>query len=346
MKRKRIVGLVLMIFTASLLISSCTLFKKKEKEQAYDKGKEGQWVYSSQRPSPTGDRKRATTYSKRPYPGQEGEEVALAGTGSRPIITPYLSGRLKYKVVVADFQDTTKKGRRGLGGLVTQQLAKQLEESGAVVLVDMEQVKKSLSRGDIGFLSTSSSLWKLRTLLGVQGLVTGKIQDVLVGTSKPAKAEEAIALTKMDVKLLDTETGNTIKSIKGENPIYTSLATGELNEDKALLKAINFSLQGVTDGILRGLAPLEWSSSVASVEGDRLYLNAGKSSGLKVGDELEIYNAGRKVSHPVTGVSLGRLPGTLQGKVKVSQFLGLDAAEAKIVSGKNITTGNLVRLAK
>lgn len=94
------------------------------------------------------------------------------------------------------------------------------------------------------------------------------------------------------------------------------------------------------------MAGLEWSTSVASLEGDKLYLNAGKSSGLKVGDELEIYNPGRQVKHQVTGVSLGRLPGTLQGKVKVSQFLGFDAAEAKITSGGSITTGDEARLAK
>jgi len=61
---------------------------------------------------------------------------------------------------------------------------------------------------------------------------------------------------------------------------------------------------------------------------------------------LEIYNPGRQVKHPVTGVSLGRLPGTQKGTVKVSQFLGLDAAEATIVSGGKIATGDMVRLAK
>jgi hypothetical protein len=225
-------------------------------------------------------------------------------------------------------------------------LAKQLEESGAVIVVDMELVKKSLGGGDVSFLSTATSLWKLRTLLGVQGLVAGKIQDVLIGTGKQAKADEAMASTKMDVLLLDTETGNVIRSIKGENPIYTSRAVGELNQDKALSNAINVSLQGVSDGIIRGLAGLEWSTSVATVEGDKLYLNAGKSTGLKVGDELEIYNPGRQVKNPTTGVSLGRLPGTLQGKVKISQLFGFDATEAKLVSGGNITTGDLARLAK
>lgn len=346
MKRKGTVGIVVMIFAAAFLISSCTLFKKKEKDQTTGTAKEGQWVYSSQKPSPTGDRKRATTYSKRPYAGQEGEDVALAEPETKPIITSFLQGRLKYKLVVTEFLDKTKRGGRGLGGLVTQQLSKQLEESGAVVLVDMELVKKSLGRGDAGFLSTTSSLWKLRTLLGVQGVVTGTVQDAVVGTGAQARGEEAMASTKIDVLLFDTETGNVIRSIKGGNPVYTSHTVGELSQNKALLKAIDFALQGITERLLRGLAGLEWSTSIASVAGDKLYLNAGKSTGLKVGDELEIYNPGRQVKHPVTGVSLGRLPGTRKGKVKVSQFLGLDAAEATIVSGGNISTGDMVRLAK
>jgi hypothetical protein len=344
MKAKKIVGLVVIITTCALLITSCTLFKKKEKEP-YDKGGEGQWVYSSQKPSPYGDQKRGTTYTKRPYPGQEGEEVARARE-TKPIIAPYLLGRLKYKVAVVEFQDNTKKGGRGLGALVAQQLTKQLEESGAVVLVNIDAVKKSLGGGDPSFLSTPSNLWKLRALLGAQGLVTGTIQDALVGTGLKDQGGEAMAVTKMEVTVFDTETGNIIRSIEGENPIYASRSVGELSEDKALLKAIDFALESVTDGILRGLASLEWSTSVASVEGSKIYLNAGKSTGLKVGDIVEVYGPGRLMKHPVTGVSLGRLPGTLKGKAKVTQFLGIDAAETDIESGGGIATGDVVRLSK
>jgi hypothetical protein len=346
MKRKRIGGLVLIILIVLFLLSSCALFEKKEQGQVYDKGKEGQWVYSTQKTSPSGDQKRATTYSKRPYTGTGGEDVALTSAETKPVIAPYLSGRLKYKVVIAEFQDNSPKSTQGLGALVTQELAKQLEDSGAVVLVDIDLVKKSLRAGDAGALSTPSALEKLRTSLGVQGLVTGTIQDTIVGAGNQAKTEEAMAITKINVLLYDTETENVIRSIKGENPIYTSRAVGELSQDKAIHNAINFALQGITDGIIRGLAGLEWSTSVASIEGDKLYLNAGRSSGLKVGDELEIYNLGRQVRNQMTGVSLGRLPGTLQGKVKVSQFLGFDAAETTIVSGGKITTGDEARLAK
>lgn len=346
MKNKRMLVVLVMMIIASFLISSCALFGSEEKKEA-DKGREGQWVYSSQKTSPTGDQKTATTYSKRPYAGKGSEEVALAGPENKPIITPNLLGRLKYKVVVAEFQDNTKLGaKRGLGALVTQQVAQQLEETGAVMVVDMEQVKKSIAGGELNSLSGPSTLWKLRTSLGVQGLVMGKIQDVMVGTGKQAKTEEAVAITKMDIQLLDTDTGNVLRSIRGENPVYTSHAVGELSEDKALSNAIHVALQGVTDGIIRGLAGLEWSTSVATVEGDKIYLNAGKSTGLKVGDELEIYNPGRQVKNPTTGVSLGRLPGTVQGKVKINQLFGFDAAEAKVVNGGNITAGDIVRLSK
>jgi hypothetical protein len=121
---------------------------------------------------------------------------------------------------------------------------------------------------------------------------------------------------------------------------------GELSEDKALLKAVDFALEGVTDGILRGLANLEWSTSVASVEGSKIYLNAGKSTGLKVGDIVEVYSPGRLMKHPVTGISLGRLPGTLKGKAKVTELLGIDASQTDIESGGGIATGDLVRLSK
>jgi hypothetical protein len=346
MKITKIGVLLVMLLTALFFISSCALFGKKDKEQEA-KGKEGQWIYSSQKTSPTGEQRRATTYSKRPYAGKEGEEVALAGTETKPVITPYILGRLKYKVAVAEFQDNTKQGaKRGLGALVTQQLAQQLEETGVVIVADMEQVRKTVGGGEIISLSAPSTLWKLRALLGVQGVVTGKIQDLLVGTGKQAKTEEALAIAKIDVQFLDTDTGNVIRSIKGENPIYSSHASGELSEEKALSNAINVALQGVSEGIIRGLAGLEWSTSVATVEGNNIYLNAGKSTGLKVGDELEIYNPGRQVKNPTTGVSLGRLPGTLQGKVKISQLFGYDAAEAKIVSGGSITSGDMAKLSK
>ena len=65
MRAKKIVGFVAIVITL-FLISSCALFKKEDKDRVYDKGKEGKWVYSTQKPSPYGDQKQSTTYDKSP----------------------------------------------------------------------------------------------------------------------------------------------------------------------------------------------------------------------------------------------------------------------------------------
>lgn len=343
MKKKAIwwLGVVL---TSFFLITSCLPWKKKDEEGLYEKGKEGRWVYSQQQPSPYGEGKEATTYSKRPYEAQEGEDVAVDQPKS--VVTPYLLGNLKYKVVLLEFQEQTKQERRGLGAVVSQELARQLEESGAVILVDMELIKKSLRNKDHQYLKEPSTLWKMKTLLGVQGVVTGVITDVLVSSGREGKGEEAMAVAKIEATLLDTETGNVIRSVQGENPTFTSQTIGEFSRDKALMKAVSFALQGIREGIVRGLTGLEWSTTVASVEEGKLYLNAGKSTGLKIGDLLEVYGPGKDVKHPVTKVSLGRMPGKLKSKIRVDSFVGIDASEAVIISGEQAAMGDVVRLAK
>ncbi|RLB08196.1 MAG: hypothetical protein DRG50_00600 [Deltaproteobacteria bacterium] len=341
MKAKSMMGTGI-ILAILFIISSCLPWgKKKEEERLYEKGKEGRWVYSEQRPSSYDERKRAVTYSKRPYGAEEGEVVR-----PQPTVTPYLLGRLKYKVVVLEFQDQTKEGRRGLGAIVAQELAKQLEESEAVVLVDINMIKKSLGEIDITELTEPFYLWKMKTLLGVHALVTGSINDVLIGGGQKGRGKEALAVAKIEARLLDADTGNVIRSVKGENPIFTSRAIGEFSRDKALLKAINFALRGVKEGILRGLAGLEWSTSVASVQADKVYLNAGKSSGLKIGDVLKVFDPGKEIRHPITNIPLGRIPGQLKGKIKIVRFFGFDASEAQLIQGENISPGDMVKMVK
>jgi len=324
-----------------LAICSCLPWKKKETEVPQKKT-EGRWVYSEQRRSPAGEDKRAVDYSKRPYTTPEGEAAQVP----QPIITPYLVGRLKYKVVLLEFEDNTKEERRNLGPIVTQALAKQLDESGTAVLVDEELVKKSLGQVEPHTLTEFSSLQRLRTLLGVQGVVKGSIKDVMVGTGRKDRADEALALTTIVAKLFDTESGNVVRSVTGENPLYSSHAVGEFSREKAVRNAVTVALAGVSEGIVRGLSGLEWATSVASVDKNKVYLNAGKPSGLKIGDVLDIYDPGKQVKHPITNVSLGMVPGRLKGKVKVGRFFGLDVSEAEMTSGGDIEVGDVVRLAK
>ena len=86
-----------------------------------------------------------------------------------------------------------------------------------------------------------------------------------------------------------------------------------------------------------------WSSRVAMVEGQQVYLSAGRASGLKIGDVFAIYGPGKEIIHPTAKVSMGFQPGPYKGKVQVSNLFGPDAAEAIALEGAGkIETNDLV----
>ena len=109
------------------------------------------------------------------------------------------------------------------------------------------------------------------------------------------------------------------------------------------MKALDSGLDDVMEGFLRYLDLLEWSTSVARVEGDNLYLNAGKMSGIRVGDTLEVYEPGKEIVHPTTNLSLGWTTGKLKGAIRISDLFGVDAAVGKIVQGQGFDQKDVVK---
>ena len=65
----------------------------------------------------------------------------------------------------------------------------------------------------------------------------------------------------------------------------------------------------------------EWSGRIASIKGRTVYLNAGKKTGLKVGDLLMVQELGEEIIDPQTNVLLGRAPGSIKGELMVTGFL-------------------------
>jgi hypothetical protein len=69
------------------------------------------------------------------------------------------------------------------------------------------------------------------------------------------------------------------------------------------------------------------------VEAEEYYLNAGKVTGLKLGDRLDVFRPGE----PGTGSSP-------KGQIQISGFLGMDASVGKIVDGKKPEVNDVLRL--
>jgi len=326
------------LLVSLLLLPSCWPFSKKKSAKKERKGTEG-WVYSRERRAPRG--RGAITYSRRPYVLPKEKKEVTKVSVPKPTL-PIFFGRLKYRVVVMGFEEEDRR-LKGLGEVIAQRFAKLLEESGGVVVIDMARVQKVMGERTSSLPRDPLALWDCWKAFGVQAVVTGSLKRALMGGEE---RRGVVAQVKIDVRLYSTETGTLVRSLHGQNPLFVSQVKGEFGRNKALLKAIDYCLKDLREGILLGLTQLEWTTSVASVKGDHIYINAGRRSGLRLGDEMEVFAPGREVTNPYTGEVLGRVPGEKKAKAKVVAFLGLDSAELLVTEGKGtISAGDMVKLA-
>jgi len=80
---------------------------------------------------------------------------------------------------------------------------------------------------------------------------------------------------------------------------------------------------------------LDWFCRIAKVEGEEVYINAGRLTGLKVGDVMDVFRSGGSGER-----------GEVKGKIKISAFFGIDASMGRLIQGKNPNVNDILKLAK
>ena len=71
------------------------------------------------------------------------------------------------------------------------------------------------------------------------------------------------------------------------------------------------------------------------MEGEEVYINAGRLTGLKVGDVMEVFHPGRPGER-----------GEVKGKIQISACFGIDASMGRLMNGKKPDVNDILRLAK
>jgi hypothetical protein len=214
--------------------------------------------------------------------------------------------------------------------------------------MDKTVVSEMLKREGITFdsLTDLTVMKQAHKSLGIQAFALGTVTDVSLLTSKASETSEeevSFATAKIEVRLMDASTGNLLKTFIGRSPIFGTKESGEGSRGKAVIKAIDLSLEDILDGFFRQLDYLDWTTTIAKIEGENLFINAGRLSGLRIGDTLEIYEPGREIIHPVTKISLGWTTGQLKGILRVSELFGVDAAIGKVVQGSSFSPNDVVK---
>lgn len=93
-------------------------------------------------------------------------------------------------------------------------------------------------------------------------------------------------------------------------------------------KAISAALSQLVENIINKCMDMPWKSYFLSIEDGTYIISGGKSQGLAPGDEFTVYEKGKTVKNPQTGIDI-ELPGTKIGTVTVIQSIG-DTPETEI----------------
>ena len=108
--------------------------------------------------------------------------------------------------------------------------------------------------------------------------------------------------------------------------------------------AVREAIAAFIPDMMKSIEKLTWQGRIAKVAGLRMYVNAGKASGLITGDILKVLTPGEEIYDPASGAYLGKAEGQLKGTLEVVDFLGPDGAVAQIHTGGNFREGDLVQL--
>jgi hypothetical protein len=192
--------------------------------------------------------------------------------------------------------------------------------------------------------------------LGVAVAIVGRITKIVFRQRGDEigifRQKQSLTAVDVEVKIFDIAAGREVAALgrSGEATANASVALEAENLESQEFRnemsklAIRNAMGAMVPDVIRTIEKMVWQGRIAKIVGGKVYVNAGKSSGLVAGDILKVLTAGDDVYDPNSGAYLGRAPGQLKGTLEVLDFLGTDGAVAEVHTGGNFTEGDVVQL--
>ena len=284
----------------------------------------------------------------------QSHDLSITDSRERTETPASSSIELRRKIVIAPFEEGEPDEHEGepdehWGEMVAQRLRNSMESRTEKILcLDGQVILDYLNRRGIGSIPLHDPmvLRIANTVFGVHALLYGTLSGpyVVASTGKGGDGDDtALAIVRIQGKLVEAATGRVMKAFEERNPIFATEERGKFSRDKAKLKAIQLAIEELTGDILHGINQMGWYTRIVKIDGDRVYLNAGRLTGLKVGDLMDVYGPGGDTIEQMIGISMDPLESQRKGQLRVSQLFGTDAAIAHITNGGNFALSDVAR---
>jgi hypothetical protein len=265
-------------------------------------------------------------------------------------------GQPKKRVVVLDFWNDTPIRQTSLGAYAADELKRGLYLTQRVLVPT--DAKNNLGTEEFiqGDNVKVAQLIREGRRMGVAILVIGRITKIVFRQRGDEigvfRQKQSLVAVDIEAKLFDVQGGREImatsRSGEANSNVVVAFESHQVESPSyraELTKyAVREAMAGFIPDVIRSIEKMTWQGRVVKLTGPKVYLNAGRASGLIAGDILRVLAPGEDIYDPASGAYLGRSQGQLKGTLEVTDFIGTDGAVTETHTGGNFREGDLVQL--
>jgi hypothetical protein len=262
----------------------------------------------------------------------------------------------RHRVLILPFLDEKSDRSKKIAEMARSVLVRELLRTRQFIAVALEDFPQDPKK----FITTEQeydlgAIARVASNMGIAAVIEGKILDV-----RAKRAEDSVGIIRRLKAQVETQTRIRIFAGKNGKEIFNEVRTateeatssrvlesgsGPLSDDPELVKAsVRKAFLAGIPSLARAIEKLNWEGRVAMVAGEKIYINAGRLSGLQVGDVLKITEDGDDVYDPENGKFIGTAPGRLKGTVEIVSYFGKDGCITVIHSGSGFHENDRVEL--
>jgi curli biogenesis system outer membrane secretion channel CsgG len=256
------------------------------------------------------------------------------------------------------------------GQAAQDMLVTELVRKGTYRVIEREQLdailrEKNLSlSGDID----PKTAVKVGKMLGVEYLITGAVTEMgvanrganvpgLFGRLPSVNVRSQKLDAALDARAFSTSTGeivwaDTAAESTSDSSVYVHGAGGGVEDHGKLDRILRPVVVKLADSLGRkklatsGLGGAADASGIAGkiakAGGGAIYVNVGSESGIKEGDEFDVFRIAEEIKDPDTGEILGANEVKV-GRIKILAVRGARLSSATVVSGSGFKPGDVLK---
>lgn len=264
---------------------------------------------------------------------------------------------IKKKIALLSFYNESPMGGDDLAVTATEEFRNELNKSREFIIDPEAEVlfgnsKEIYAGGGIKL----AQLARKAKMSGVNIVVFGRIKEARVRQKSDeigfVRKIKSLAETIVEIKVYDVLSNKELFSetldgnISDDNlRFYKAESEDNLTYRQDLLRySVKVAVRKIVPRVVKIGSKLDWLGRVAKIIGTRIYVNAGRSSGLNLGDILKVVTEGQEIFDPESGAMIGMSQGEVKGTLEVVDYFEPNGAICILHSGGSVTEGDFVQL--